>query len=131
MAGISAAERKSLAEVKSKFESHEMDATAAAAAEALRKAFQKLAVEIQKGCPDGRNKSLALTHLEDSSMRAIRALSHDTWDAKADESPAPAPAATVPAKAARSPRPIGPDGQPIKRPVGRPRKRVAEEDPAA
>lgn len=133
MAGISASERKSLAEVKSKFDHHEMGETAAAAAEGLRKGFQKLAVEIQKNCPDGRNKALALTHLEDSSMRAIRALSHDTWDEPApaaDSKPAEPAKTTRSAKPIDSAQPTGDDGQPVKRGPGRPRKRLAAVPPA-
>lgn len=94
MAGISKAEREALAEVKSKFDSHEMTEERAETAEALRKAFAKLAVELHRNLPKGRNASLAMTHLEDSAMRAIRALSHDADETPVEE-PAPAPQETA------------------------------------
>jgi len=78
MAGISKADREALAEVKSKFDSVKLDESSAAVADTIRKSFAKLAVDVHRACPDGRNKSLAMTHLEDAGMRAIRALSHDT-----------------------------------------------------
>ena len=78
MAGISKADREALAEVKSKFDSVQLDESSAAVADTIRKSFAKLAVDVHRACPDGRNKSLAMTHLEDAGMRAIRALSHDT-----------------------------------------------------
>lgn len=97
MAGISAAERQQLAEVKNKFEVHDLDDIASQAAEGLRKAFQKIAVDLHKQLPDGRNKSLAMTHLEDSAMRAIRALSHD--GGVKDTQPVPAAVVETPAPA--------------------------------
>lgn len=103
MAGISSAERKALAEVKEKFESHEMTEDAATAAEGLRKAFQKLAVELHRQLPDGRNKSLAMTHLEDSAMRSIRALSHDKPTEAEPAAVVEAPSEDAPAKV-RTPR---------------------------
>lgn len=103
MAGISSAERKALAEVKEKFESHEMTDEAAAAAEGLRKAFQKLGVELHRQLPAGRNKSLAMTHLEDSAMRAIRALSHDKPEPEEPAAVVETPADEAPAKV-RKPR---------------------------
>ncbi len=84
-----------------------MEPEAATAAEGLRKVFQKLGVELHKQLPDGRNKSLAMTHLEDSAMRAIRALSHDKQSdpvpAAVVETPTDVPAADVPADAAVEP----------------------------
>lgn len=40
----------------------------------MRIVYVKLARMIDDVCPDGREKSLALTHLEDSSMRVTRAI---------------------------------------------------------
>ena len=40
----------------------------------LREATIALASTIDESCPNGRDKSLALTHLEDALMRANRAL---------------------------------------------------------
>lgn len=41
---------------------------------ALRADAVEFAARIDAVCPDGRDKSLALTHLEDALMRANRAL---------------------------------------------------------
>lgn len=140
MAGISSADRKALAEVKEKFESHEMTEDAAAAAEGLRKAFQKLGVELHKQLPAGRNKSLAMTHLEDSAMRAIRALSHDKPEVEEPASVVETTDATEPAKVRkpRTPRAAAPAAEgeePAKQelaagemasPSRKPRKRTAK-----
>ncbi len=76
MAGISKADREALAEVKRKFDSVDLNGNAEIA-DGLRKAFAKLAVEVHRVVPAGRNKSIAMTHLEDAAMRAIRGLAHD------------------------------------------------------
>ena len=116
MAGISKAEREELAAVKSKFEHVDLNGKADIA-DALRKSFAKVAVEVYRAVPNGRNKSLAITHLEDASMRAIRALAHDAEDAMppaepADpvaESMAPSDEVTVEqAEAASAPKRRGP-----------------------
>lgn len=40
----------------------------------IRAEYIALAVSVLNACPDSRSKSLALTHLEDSCMRAIQSL---------------------------------------------------------
>jgi vacuolar-type H+-ATPase subunit C/Vma6 len=40
----------------------------------LRERFRELATHVNKVCPDGRVKSLAITHLEDALMSAIQAI---------------------------------------------------------
>lgn len=40
----------------------------------LRGRFMDLAHLVNDTCPDGRDKSLAITHLEDALMRSIRAI---------------------------------------------------------
>jgi hypothetical protein len=40
----------------------------------LRERFRDLAHHVNDVCPDGRLKSLAITHLEDSLMRSIQAV---------------------------------------------------------
>lgn len=40
----------------------------------LRGRFMELAHVVNELCPDGRDKSLAITHLEDALMRSIRAI---------------------------------------------------------
>ena len=42
--------------------------------EALRNAFKELSHFVNGFCPDGRAKSLSLTHLEEALMRAIQAI---------------------------------------------------------
>lgn len=45
---------------------------------ALQKQVIELGVLIEASVPDGRNKSLALTHLEDALMRANRGIFQET-----------------------------------------------------
>lgn len=40
----------------------------------LRERFRDLAHHVNEVCPDGRVKSLAITHLEDALMRSIQAV---------------------------------------------------------
>jgi len=40
----------------------------------LRSVFRETAHHVNDVCPDGRLKSLAITHLEDALMRAIQAI---------------------------------------------------------
>ena len=40
----------------------------------LRRRFRELAHHVNDVCPDGRLKSLAITHLEDALMRAIQSI---------------------------------------------------------
>jgi hypothetical protein len=40
----------------------------------LRSVFRETAHHVNEVCPDGRLKSLAITHLEDALMRAIQAI---------------------------------------------------------
>jgi len=42
--------------------------------EALRNAFMELSEFVNKNCPPGRAKSLALTHLEEALMRSTQAI---------------------------------------------------------
>lgn len=42
--------------------------------EEMRERFRELAHHINAVCPDGRVKSLAITHLEDALMRAIQSV---------------------------------------------------------
>jgi hypothetical protein len=84
MAGISKAEREALAAVKERFETKELQNGTAEAAESLRKLFAKVAAEVHRTVPEGRNKSLSLTALEDGCMRAVRGLAHDTVPGQAE-----------------------------------------------
>lgn len=85
MAGISRAEREALAAVKSKFDAVMPSDEQLESIENIRKAFAKVAVEVHRVAPEGRNKSLAMTALEDGCMRAIRGITHDV---QSDEAPA-------------------------------------------
>lgn len=53
---------------------HPGNAEVAPKYEYLRSLFQQVAYSVNDICPDGRDKSLAITHLEDALMRSIRAI---------------------------------------------------------
>ena len=44
--------------------------------ETVRQRYVDLAVDLLDALPEGRSKSLALTHLEESLTRAVQALAH-------------------------------------------------------
>ena len=53
---------------------HQVDAKTAAKMAAIREAYYRLATLLCLELPDSLERSLALTHLEESSMRAIQCL---------------------------------------------------------
>jgi hypothetical protein len=53
---------------------HPGNAEVAPLYEILRTRFMQIATLVNETCPDGRDKSLAVTHIEDGLMRAIRAI---------------------------------------------------------
>lgn len=53
---------------------HPGNADVAPKYEALRSRYKELAHFVDSNCPDGRAKSLAMTHLEDALMRSIQAI---------------------------------------------------------
>lgn len=53
---------------------HPGNADVAPKYEKLRASFMELAHFVNDICPDGRDKSLAITHLEDALMRSIRSI---------------------------------------------------------
>lgn len=53
---------------------HPGNPTVAPTYEMLRTEFRKLAHLVNGICPDGRCKSLAITHLEDALMRTIQSI---------------------------------------------------------
>lgn len=66
--------RSTVEDVTRRFETRAANPGQIALMEDLREAYLQLAIVIGDVLPDGREKSLAMTHLEDSSMRAIRAV---------------------------------------------------------
>lgn len=46
--------------------------------EGVRLAFEQAASEVERHCPAGRYRALAMTELEASCMWAIKAISHET-----------------------------------------------------
>ena len=56
------------------FKYHEVKEDTAKKIASIRFAFYELAMKLNSTLPESRSKSLSLTYLEDSSMRAIQAL---------------------------------------------------------
>lgn len=139
MAGISKAEREALAEVKSKFDAVMPSDEQITIIENLRKAFAKVAVEVHRTVPGGRNKSLAMTALEDGCMRAIRGVTHDSSpDQPVEPEPAaPAPSEDEPVQAPEPSTddepttPLAPEAAPKRRRGPRRRTQEVVETPAA
>lgn len=75
-------------ELDARFGARALDSEQESAVETIRGAVRALATKLDKAVPDGRDKSLALTALEDVEMRAVKGIS------RGEETP---PAATAPA----------------------------------
>lgn len=56
------------------FQYHQVDPSCSAQMAVLRAMYYRLAEELVLALPESRERSLALTHLEESSMRAIQCL---------------------------------------------------------
>lgn len=56
------------------FQYHKVESATAGKMTMVRAAYYQLAVMLVEGLPDSRERSLALTALEESSMRAIQCL---------------------------------------------------------
>ena len=56
------------------FQYHQVDEITAGKMATVRAAYYRLALLLCEEVPDSRERSLALTHLEESSMRAIQCL---------------------------------------------------------
>lgn len=63
-------------EVRSRFGSHETTHETRVDHVRVRDRFTNLGLILDEMLPDGRDKSLVFTHLEDAAMRAHRSLSH-------------------------------------------------------
>jgi hypothetical protein len=89
-------------ELENSFRYHRPDADSIAKHGEVTELTLALAKHLRNICPDGRNLSLALTHLEDVRMRANAAIACDTKPAAPPAAPAPAqpPAATAAPEAA-------------------------------
>ena len=67
-------------EREKRFDSYEMDEDKKIRCLNIRNAVKQLAYIIDNVCPDGREKSLALTRLEEAVMWAIKSVSRmDEW----------------------------------------------------
>ena len=64
-------------ELRNRFFYHKPDETAAKAHARVSETTFELACELRDLCPEGRNLSLALTHLEEVRMRANAAIACD------------------------------------------------------
>jgi hypothetical protein len=70
-------------DLENRFRYHRPDADAIARHGKVTELTLALAKELRDLCPDGRNLSLALTHLEDVRMRANAAIACDSPGASA------------------------------------------------
>lgn len=78
------------ADIENRFNSHELTEEGAAQCDAVRADLRRLAHKMQKSLPDGREKSLVLTHLEEAMFWANAAI------ARAGQSGEAAPATPAP-----------------------------------
>jgi len=67
-------------EIEHRFDSHELSEKQQKKVDTLRRLFKAMAKKINEICPDSREQSLAITHLESSSFWANAALArHDEF----------------------------------------------------
>lgn len=91
-----------VAQIEATYTSHPMPA---GAADAIKRQFAALAKKMHKALPDGREKSLVLTKLEEASFFAVAAAARPSADAPAAPAKKAAAATKAPkAKAEAKPR---------------------------
>lgn len=109
-------------ELDVRFGTRDLDQEELDAVDAIRKAVRSLAGKIDKMTPDGRNKSLALTALEDVEMRSVKAISRGTEE----QAVAKPPAAARAAKKESAVQPAGEKKLDLRTKEGRAAKAAAE-----
>lgn len=68
--------------LQNRFKYHELDAIKVQKMENIRKNFLWMAEFINEMCPDGREKSLAITQLEEAQFWTNAAIARDNADTK-------------------------------------------------